>query len=453
MYQFLLYPAVLLGFLILFLAAGGGLGVSAAFLNRRFLSGLGLSDQVVKISLIILLVSDLLAAAASGKAYLEDTAREGYLLREEYGGAAYSEQLHAKTPEEEADLTVEVAPRKYSVEEASAMLDRAEEGIRELVLSGQAGEHVSGDLHFAETFPDLPVSILWNPSDPDLVDWEGRIGRSVPADGVLVTVTADLFFEGETVRHDEEAEDMLFRTVVLELTVFPKEETFGSRLAWEAEEADRDPESGSKDRLLLPEELDGQPLSWRTSGKDGGPAFLFLGLLASVVFLFAEKSSREEKEEKRRASMVLDYPLITGKLVLLIRAGMSVRGAFGKIAGDYRTGLSEGGLVREGCALIEECYYAMANGTPESVVYSRLAEEAPVREYRTLGLLLSRNLRKGSDEIVRLLELEENEAFEERKKSARILGEQAETKMLFPMMLLLMVVFALLMVPAMLNFG
>ena len=171
------------------------------------------------------------------------------------------------------------------------------------------------------------------------------------------------------------------------------------------------------------------------------------------VWLNQLLASGAEEEMKRPAAMARDYPLIVGKLLLMIRAGMSVRAALEKIAADYRRSLAGGSGRREGCELIVSIVNAMGNGLPENAAYSRLAENAPVREYRTMGLLLSRGIRKGNDETVRLLELSEAEASEERRKAARILGEEAETKMIFPMLLLMGVVFALLMVPAWAAFG
>ena len=54
--------------------------------------------------------------------------------------------------------------------------------------------------------------------------------------------------------------------------------------------------------------------------------------------------------------------------------------------------------------------------------------------------------------MVDLLEKEALEAWDERKRKARVLGEAAATKLLFPMVLMLLVVMAIIMVPAFLSF-
>ena len=51
-----------------------------------------------------------------------------------------------------------------------------------------------------------------------------------------------------------------------------------------------------------------------------------------------------------------------------------------------------------------------------------------------------------------MLEKESMEAWDERKRKARVLGEAAATKLLVPMILMLLVVMAVIMIPACLAF-
>ena len=52
-----------------------------------------------------------------------------------------------------------------------------------------------------------------------------------------------------------------------------------------------------------------------------------------------------------------------------------------------------------------------------------------------------------------LLELEAIDAFEDRKNLARKYGEEAGTKMLFPMVMMLVVVMGIIMFPAIMTFS
>ena len=64
---------------------------------------------------------------------------------------------------------------------------------------------------------------------------------------------------------------------------------------------------------------------------------------------------------------------------------------------------------------------------------------------------MSQNLRKGTKGLSELLKLESIQAFEELKARAKRLGEEAGTKLLLPMFLMLVVVLIIVIVPAFLT--
>ncbi|MBO6000030.1 MAG: hypothetical protein J6P87_10115 [Lachnospiraceae bacterium] len=74
-----------------------------------------------------------------------------------------------------------------------------------------------------------------------------------------------------------------------------------------------------------------------------------------------------------------------------------------------------------------------------------------MKQYSKLAALLSQNLRKGGGVLIRSLEEEAQTAFEERKNIARQLGEEAGTKLLFPMVLMLAVTMVMIIIPVYLG--
>ena len=67
-------------------------------------------------------------------------------------------------------------------------------------------------------------------------------------------------------------------------------------------------------------------------------------------------------------------------------------------------------------------------------------------------MLIVQNLRKGSSGLRQMLEKEVADAFVLRKNLAKKAGEEAGTKILFPMMLMLCIVMVIILVPAFLTF-
>ena len=94
----------------------------------------------------------------------------------------------------------------------------------------------------------------------------------------------------------------------------------------------------------------------------------------------------------------------------------------------------------------------MESGVAELEAYRRFGERCGQIKYKTFSTLLIQNLQKGSRRMAEMLEREAMEAWDERKRKARVLGEAAATKLLVPMIMMLAVVMAVVMIPAFLSF-
>ena len=131
---------------------------------------------------------------------------------------------------------------------------------------------------------------------------------------------------------------------------------------------------------------------------------------------------------------------------------MSIRSAWDKIGEDYQKAREEGRMpVRYA---YEEMLFAcgeMKSGVPESTAYENFGRRCGLPQYIKLGSLLSQNLKKGSKGLASILEKEAASSMEERQNMARKLGEQAGTKLLFPMAMMFGVVLTVLIVPAFLS--
>ena len=170
-----------------------------------------------------------------------------------------------------------------------------------------------------------------------------------------------------------------------------------------------------------------------------------------IVFQFtAEKQKQKEQRKKEIRQMQFDYPQLINKFSLYIGAGMTVRRAWIQIVKEYD---KEKHYLGER-TVYEEMRYTMnelKNGRPESECYEAFGRKCESPVYRKFGMLLSQNLRKGTKGLTNLLQREAQEAFEERKNMAKKLGEEAGTKLMIPLFLMLAVVFVIVTVPAFLT--
>ena len=213
-------------------------------------------------------------------------------------------------------------------------------------------------------------------------------------------------------------------------------------------------ENGEKTReaeeMVLPDSWKGTPIRWGT--KEDSPLGVgFLLLAVGLWYLYGKDDRELKKEEKhRKQQMILDYPVILYKMSMLLEAGMTIRGAFSKVAFHYRD--QNGKEVHYAYEEMLLACYEMEQGVGEAAAYEEFGQKCGNLHYLKFGSLLSQNLKKGSRGLVELLEQEAENGMEERKSLARKLGEEAGTKLLLPMLLMLILVIVILMVPAILSF-
>ena len=204
------------------------------------------------------------------------------------------------------------------------------------------------------------------------------------------------------------------------------------------------------DYYYLPDQWDGQKLIWQKSGDRTGSLLASLAFFAAFVVMLKKAKEQQEEMTKRAEQLLMDYPSLIMKFTLLIQAGMTARKVFQKMSTDYmRNRPKTGRYAYE--AIIIMCH-EMDSGIAELEAYRRFGERCGQMKYKTFSTILIQNLQKGSHRMADLLEKEALEAWDERKRKARVLGETAATKLLVPMVMMLAVVMAIIMIPAFLSF-
>lgn len=204
------------------------------------------------------------------------------------------------------------------------------------------------------------------------------------------------------------------------------------------------------DYYYLPAEINGKRIVWETSVDHTGSFLAALGLFAAIIIILKKERERQEWEMKRAEQLLMDYPGVIMKFTLLVQAGMTVRKAFQKIALDYKRKPSEKKQFAYEEILVT-CN-EMESGVSELEAYRRFGERCGQIKYKTFATMLIQNLQKGSKRMSDMLEKESMEAWDERKRKARVLGETAATKLLIPMIMMMVVVMAIIMIPAFLAF-
>ena len=364
--------------------------------------------------------------------------------REGYGGEEQEYQVWVEGIEEQAvPVTVTVGPQVYTKQEAEAVFDRIIGGMENKIRADNPNlMEVRGNLTLPSRMEE-GVSLRWYSSEPDIIDSSGRLGEEVDTEKLL---TLYLELSAGEYRQDYE----------IPVRVLPpdrsKEEQklvdFLKELSLLNERQKEEP------WLTLPERFEGKELRYHTKEKSGYEPLLLLGVAMAVLLVWKEKNGIKQESQKRQRELLLDYADLLSKLMVLICAGLTVRNAWERMVKDYEWALDQ--KKQRSRAAYEEMrytYYQMQSGMAEGDAYREFGRRCRLQSYLKLSGLLEQNRRSGTKNMRAILETEMTDALEQRKNLARRLGEEAGTRLLMPLFLMLGIVMVMIMVPAMMTMG
>ncbi len=364
------------------------------------------------------------------------------LERPGYGEGDRNEELEVKVEGEEQmqSLEITVQERKYTDEDKDRLFAQAEKELEKIVPGNNKSlDEVRQALVFPTVLQNGAVTADWTTVPYGIVDDDGSIIGNLQEEGTLVELQATLSCGGKD-----------FQYMVC-AKIFPPdltaEEKLRQSIKKEANAADE--RDKYKKTVRLPDEIDGAEIVWERPAENLVQTALALTVLAAACIIVGSDRLVHQKAENRKNQLAAAYPDLMWKLAMLIGAGMTIRGAFTRVAfqNQKEHGAKTGYAYKE---MAGACY-EMESGIPEAEAYERFGRRCQLPEYIRLGSYLSQNLKKGSRGLAGFLEKEAASSLEERKNHARKMGEKAGTKLLFPMMLMLGIVLVILMVPAFLS--
>lgn len=378
-----------------------------------------------------------------------DTRREmdGLLYRNGPGAGSRTEELDVQLAGEQGRIPVEIelSEQRYSQEEIQGVFDRVIGQIEKKILGqNERLDRVEKDMNLLTEFPGEPVSIAWELDRYDVMNVRGEIQKnSLAEEGTLVGLRAVL-----TYREDEAQQALYQCTVCVYPEKMRQEEENTLRIKEEIQAQEK--KSQTQKSMRLPERLlDREAVYYRKMDRRG-VVLVVMAALAGILFYALELQNRGKEQEQKKQQMILDYPEVVDKMTLFLGAGMTVKWAWRKVVEDYVCHKEMWGERYVYEEMRRTCH-EMESGITEAESYERFGRRCGVQIYIRLGALLSQNLRKGNRGLTELLRLESVQAFEERKARAKRLGEEAGTRLLLPMFLMLAVVLVIVIVPAFLS--
>ncbi len=377
----------------------------------------------------------------------KEVLRDGrYIYRNEAGKGEQTVWLSAESEDGKlAETELRVQENRYSEAELSVLYEKLLKELPETVLGENASwDRVSEDLYLPERLSAYPFTLTWSSDNPQILSESGALllpekadetgsilSRSVNKSSVSVILTLTVSY------------DAFERVVNFPVTVeekLPEYEEAVERTAEQAEEASR-----GENVITLPEEINGEKVVWKTKRKGGNLWAAGLGIGAALFYWFGTEWQQKKEREKKIAVMEEEYPAIVNKLTLYLGAGLSIGNSWKKIA--------EKGYGKN--PVYEEMLYAsreIEGGASEAAAFENFGKRVGQKHYVKLTALLTQSLQKGNTQLFTTLRQEVTALSEERSAASRRKGEEASTRLLFPMMLMLAMTMVLIMYPAFLAF-
>jgi hypothetical protein len=284
---------------------------------------------------------------------------DGSVTRSAFGQAALSVRLKA-SEYAKTSFEIDVEPAVPGDEELEDKYQEYLKLLEKTILDeNTSAEHVTSNLNLTDYVEGYPFYSEWQSSRPDILSSMGTVYSVEEPEEVVLTATV-------TYEDKEWINEFIIKIVP---EVISDEETQYMEIQKLLE--DSEAQSRDNDTWKLPEEYNGKALEWYEDMTDNSMLlWILLIIVAAAVFVMTDKDLHSDME-KRVQAIRRDYPDIVQKFVLYMGAGMTIRGAFNRIALDYENGETNCGIPHPA---YEEMLYTcreLQAGVSEGTAYER----------------------------------------------------------------------------------
>ncbi len=392
--------------------------------------------KVISYILFILLAASLFCPILLFNSDKESVIKNGYFIERGTPTEADRQvEIDTAIGQHKDTVNVEIPSERYSEKELNQKFLQAKKYIKKHYLgSNKSADKVNCNLNLMTAIPDSAIVVGWDIDVTDIISEEGILNLEEVTQPVQAMVTAKLSY-------GEKKE-----SVPLSITVIPAKKSKEEELwdTWKKAVQDMTESTAEERYLKLPDKINGNKVSYEEKQKNYMPLMIAVMFFAVLLVPLLINSRLKSKIDDREAQMRHDYPEFVEKFVLLISAGLNCKGAWIRITDEYTKKCEKGGKSRY---LYEEMICTrrqFENGMNEASAYEFFGRRIGLINYMKFSTLIVQNLKKGSSDLLQILEYEAGDVLKERRENAKEAGEKAGTKLLLPMMIMLADVFGII---------
>ncbi|MGN0435286.1 MAG: type II secretion system F family protein, partial [Wujia sp.] len=358
---------------------------------------------------------------------------DNLIVRQDYAGDTETYLLELRYGDELESYELNVNPLTYTYEEFIQKADELFDELSEEILGNNASlDNITDNLSLVTRDKTGTMSIIWRSQDPAIISSSGKLWENAQ-EGICVELEATVEYMDYSSRHiynlvigNRDSEDnpvmMLVKNKLSEL----------------------EEENRTERELVIPEVVDGVTISRKYTKTNLFSKIMCMALLLCGVIVCSRQINKNNMWKYRNNMLILQYPLFVNRMCLLMGTGMTIRNCLKQYVMEDN---KEDYLIRE----LKYILNCIENGMDEAAAYEQLGKNLELPMYSRLMNHISQNLRMGTKKVRELMEEELHQALETRKENARKKGEEASTKLLFPMIVLLLVVMLIIVLPTLIN--
>ncbi len=207
-------------------------------------------------------------------------------------------------------------------------------------------------------------------------------------------------------------------------------------------------ESSKNKKVELPQSLsDGTVLRWEDNSRRNPLSVILLIPGFTCLLYWNEKSKEKKRIKENEDDVVRSLPSFNDQLLMLLNCGMIVNDSLICITDGY-SGREKKGYFQE--ILIDMQKQAADTGKTMVSVFCERANRLGIRELSRLAGIITDHQLRGND-ITGKLESESEMLWTKRKQAAEEQGKLAETKLTFPLAILLVSLTVIVAAPAVIQ--
>ena len=359
-------------------------------------------------------------------AFLQD---DILLSRNSFGQGSKEVQLSLKKDDKKKEITYKLDEQKLSAEEESKVYIQFFKKLKKIMMKNNTSlKQMQTPLNLPDTVDGYPFEITYELAEDGYIRLDGSINEEEQAK--LKRGETYRTYIVVTARYGEYRKSKKY-----EIRIVPKKNISQTNVFYKIQQylKKEEQENRYSHDIKIPSVYKDIEITKRQENQGGISGILILFVTVCIFIPLHNYLKLQEEGKKCQEQAERDFPVIVHLLTLYMGAGLSFFSAVKRISQNYQKQRELDDSKKYAFEKMMRMEQQMSNGVSQREACQDWGMQFRTDSYQKLSLILIQSFTKGGREAAMLMEAEEREAFHKRIDRAKKEGEEASTRLLFPM--------------------